>query len=74
MTVGGRDYIIALFKVETGAVSTSYLRIVRMGGAPAHHSMTFSSLSALIMNCDATAASNKPMMRVVIFMAMGLSH
>ena len=40
----------------------------------ATYGTSFNSLSALIMNCDATAANSKPMMRVVIFKAIGLSH
>ncbi len=36
--------------------------------------MTFRSLNALTMNWKATAASINPMMRVVSFMAMGLSQ
>lgn len=38
------------------------------------YGMTFNSRRALIINCDATAARSRPMMRVVIFMAMGLIH
>ena len=38
------------------------------------HGMSFSSRRALIMNCKATEARRRPMIRVVIFMAMGLSQ
>ena len=35
--------------------------------------ISFKSRSALIMNCEAMAANSKPMIRVVIFRAMGFN-
>src|SRR5450759_1488591 len=59
-----------------GSFLARFMRIQPNDGVAAsyHHKTPFRACKAFNRNCMATAASNRPMMRVPIFKAIGLSQ